>query len=89
MRFFQKSGKIHLIQGGPARTRLPERENEMLKYLSAALLISVILTIAAGCSTLNSGQTLPTPDDGQAASNTPADSTLEMYHWSDEAEPSE
>lgn len=61
----------------------------MLKNLSAALLISGMLTIVAGCATLNSTQAVPTPDDVQAASNTPADNALEMYYWSDEADPAE
>ncbi len=58
----------------------------MLKNLSVLLLISALMAILAGCATLNTSQALPVPDDEQGASNTPADTTLEMYYWSDEDE---
>ena len=57
----------------------------MLKHLLVLIVIAV-LALLVGCSTHNVTEAVPTVDDGTEASNAPAETTLEMYYWSGEAD---
>ena len=57
----------------------------MLKHLLVLIVIAV-LALLVGCSTHNVTEAVPTVADGTEASTAPAETTLEKYDWSGEAD---
>ena len=57
----------------------------MLKHILILIVIAA-MTLLVGCSTHNVTEAIPTVDDDTEASTAPAETTLEMYYWSSEAD---